>query len=114
MPGSSRRKTLRMSVSSKTTELFDCSDEMSRAGADVLAEPREVGGGMELDDALRPLQRARRAHRAHELARELRLGAGEQLVDVVRAGVVREPDEVDRQLGLNAPNDDGVEDVGVG
>ena len=31
IPGSSRRKTLRMRASSKTTEVFDCSEETSRA-----------------------------------------------------------------------------------
>ncbi len=113
IPGSSRRKTLRMSVSPKTTEVFDCSDETSRAAPMSCPSAAKSAAGWNCDDALRPLQRVRRAHRAHELARDLDRGVGEQLVDVVRAGVVGEPDEVERQLRFNAPNDDGVEDVGV-
>ena len=52
MPASRRRKTLRISSSSKTIDVFDCSPPIARASRELLAEAGEPGDRAELDDAL--------------------------------------------------------------
>ena len=70
----------------------------------------------ELDRTLRALQRQPCPHRMHELARSGRmleavdLGvAVQQLVDVVRAGVVAHLDELEREMRIGRAQLDGVE-----
>ena len=94
-------------------------DEASRA--ELAGERREVVGRAELDDPVVALQRQAPAHRAHELARQPRiLGEAvdpdlaaevrvEQLVDVVRAGLVAQLDDRERELGIGGADDDRVE-----
>jgi hypothetical protein len=111
MPGSSRRKTFRISSSSKTIDVFDCSAPTGRASR-------------ELDHALGPLQRQPAAHRTDELARELRVLEAvdlelavthrvQQLVDVVRAGVVSHLDECERELRLGRSQHDRLHELRV-
>ena len=45
MPGSSRRKTFRISSSSKTIELFDCSDSIGRASVSSVPSAAKPSSG---------------------------------------------------------------------
>ena len=101
-PGSSRRNTLRISSSSKTIDVFDCSLVIRRADRQLRAERREAFERAELEHALAAADRRAAAHHVHELAHVTRVGervellpAREQLVRLVRAGVEDDLDELD-------------------
>ena len=119
-PGSRRRNTFRIASSSSTTDVFDCSAPTQRTSAGS----RETGtcDGVELDGSVGAPQRRSRAQGAHELSREcdvvvdLELVAAqrvEQLVEVVRAGLVAHLDESERKLRLADVHDNGVEHLCV-
>ena len=88
----------------------------------LAAQPREVRDSVELDDSLPAVQRLARTQRAHELPREgdvvvdLDLVSGrrvEQLVEVVRAGLVAHLDERERERRLARAHDHRVEHLRV-
>ena len=117
IPGSSRRKTLRISSSSNTTDVFDCSAPTGRTSSSSRPRPAKpsIGANSAMPSAPCSVNPERIA--LHELACELRLLEAvdlqlvaaqrvQQLVDVVRAGVVAHLDERERELRIRRAQDD--------
>ena len=116
IPASTRRKTLRISASSNTTELFDCSEETSRTAPSSRPRAEKSSAGLNSAITLRALEGQAGPHRADELPRDPRVlreavegGAfvvarDEQLVEVVRSRVEAHLDEGERQLRLGLPD----------
>ena len=106
-PGSSRRNTLRISSSSKTIDVFDCSLVIRRALVSSVPSDAKPSTARNSRIPSPPRDHRTRAHHVHELARVARvlervelLAAREQLVRLVRAGVEADLDELDVQLRL--------------
>ena len=74
IPASSRRKTFRISSSSKTIDVFDCSAPTGRASRSSGPSPGEALDGAELDGAFVPGSVAPDADQVHELAHLGRVG----------------------------------------
>ena len=79
-PGSSRRNTLRISSSSKTIDVFDCSLAISARGRQLRAETGEALERAELEHALAGLHVRAGADHVHELAHVARIGERVEVV----------------------------------